>query len=183
MSLIGAEAHILFPAASDAYCLLEIYERLCKDPESFGLGSDLTESLVGKQSKKPRAKKQLNKQEAPSPSGQVCKHLQRAACCSRSLQITHCWSEPHHSLCMTVLRTLAANILLIPPSLPGHCALSLACLGPAFPLRFTCLCTVWVEICAQSPVSLAHGNIPSTFWVWILWPRFQNSYFLTFVFY
>ncbi|NXY11624.1 MUT7 Exonuclease, partial [Pteruthius melanotis] len=65
------EEQILY-AASDAYCLLEIYERLCKDPESFGLGSDLTESLVGKQSKKPRAKKQLNKQEAPSPSGQEC---------------------------------------------------------------------------------------------------------------
>ncbi|XP_031986471.1 exonuclease mut-7 homolog isoform X3 [Corvus moneduloides] len=65
------EEQILY-AASDAYCLLEIYERLCKDPESFGLGSDLTESLVEKQSKKPRAKKQLNKQEAPSPSGQEC---------------------------------------------------------------------------------------------------------------
>ncbi|NWI55802.1 MUT7 Exonuclease, partial [Calyptomena viridis] len=63
------EEQILY-AASDAYCLLEIYERLCKDPESFGLSSDLTESLVGKQSKKPRPKKQLNKQEAPSPSGQ-----------------------------------------------------------------------------------------------------------------
>ncbi|CAN8198155.1 unnamed protein product [Coccothraustes coccothraustes] len=63
------EEQILY-AASDAYCLLEIYERLCKDPKSFGLGSDLTESLVGKQSKKPRAKKQLNKQKAPSPSGQ-----------------------------------------------------------------------------------------------------------------
>ncbi|XP_041262439.1 exonuclease mut-7 homolog isoform X4 [Onychostruthus taczanowskii] len=65
------EEQILY-AASDAYCLLEIYERLCKDPESFSLGSDLTDSLVGKQSKKPRAKKQLNKQEAPSPSGQEC---------------------------------------------------------------------------------------------------------------
>ncbi|NWU28871.1 MUT7 Exonuclease, partial [Dyaphorophyia castanea] len=65
------EQQVLY-AASDAYCLLEIYERLCKDPESFGLGSDLTESLVGKHSKKPRAKKQLNKQEAPSPSGQEC---------------------------------------------------------------------------------------------------------------
>ncbi|XP_053817974.1 exonuclease mut-7 homolog isoform X2 [Vidua chalybeata] len=65
------EEQILY-AASDAYCLLEIYERLCKDPESFGLSSDLTDSLVGKQSKKPRAKKQLNKQEAPSPSGQEC---------------------------------------------------------------------------------------------------------------
>ncbi|NXO22423.1 MUT7 Exonuclease, partial [Cisticola juncidis] len=63
------EEQILY-AASDAYCLLEIYERLCKDPESFGL--DLKEILVGKQSKKPRAKKQLNKQEAPSPSGQEC---------------------------------------------------------------------------------------------------------------
>ncbi|XP_063265502.1 exonuclease mut-7 homolog isoform X4 [Prinia subflava] len=66
------EEQILY-AASDAYCLLEIYERLCKDPESFGLGSDLKESLVGKQSKKPRAKKQLNKQEAPSPSGQIAR--------------------------------------------------------------------------------------------------------------
>ncbi|NXM76407.1 MUT7 Exonuclease, partial [Serilophus lunatus] len=65
------EEQILY-AASDAYCLLEIYERLCKDPESFGLSSDLTESLVGKHSKKPRTEKQLNKQEAPSPSGQQC---------------------------------------------------------------------------------------------------------------
>uniref|UniRef100_A0A803VDR2 Exonuclease 3'-5' domain containing 3 n=1 Tax=Ficedula albicollis TaxID=59894 RepID=A0A803VDR2_FICAL len=65
------EEQILY-AASDAYCLLEIYERLCKDPESFGLGSNLIDSLMGKQSKKPRAKKQLNKQEAPSPSGQAC---------------------------------------------------------------------------------------------------------------
>ncbi|OWK54647.1 Exonuclease mut-7 [Lonchura striata] len=72
------EEQILY-AASDAYCLLEIYERLCKDPESFGLGSNLTDSLVGKQSKKPRAKKQLNKQEAPSPSEQefsvVCDNM------------------------------------------------------------------------------------------------------------
>lgn len=56
------EEQILY-AASDAYCLLEVYEKLCKDPESFGLSSDLTESLVGKPSVKPRAKKQLNKQE------------------------------------------------------------------------------------------------------------------------
>ncbi|NXX96214.1 MUT7 Exonuclease, partial [Centropus bengalensis] len=66
------EEQILY-AASDAYCLLEVYEKLCKDPESFGLSSDLTESLVGKPSMKPRAKKQLNKQEVPSPSGQQCK--------------------------------------------------------------------------------------------------------------
>ncbi|NXI50905.1 MUT7 Exonuclease, partial [Chloroceryle aenea] len=66
------EEQILY-AASDAYCLLEIYEKLCKDPASFGLGSDLTESLVGEPSVKPRAKKQLNKQEVPSPSGQQCK--------------------------------------------------------------------------------------------------------------
>ncbi|XP_075628202.1 exonuclease mut-7 homolog isoform X2 [Balearica regulorum gibbericeps] len=63
------EEQILY-AASDAYCLLEIYEKLCNDPASFGLSSDLTESLVGKPSVKPRAKKQLNKQEVPSPSGQ-----------------------------------------------------------------------------------------------------------------
>ncbi|OXB80631.1 UNVERIFIED_CONTAM: hypothetical protein H355_005560, partial [Colinus virginianus] len=69
------EEQVLY-AASDAYCLLEVYEKLCKDPESFGLSSDLTESLVGKPSLKARAKKQLNKQEVPSPSGQVCKQLQ-----------------------------------------------------------------------------------------------------------
>ncbi|NXS63005.1 MUT7 Exonuclease, partial [Brachypteracias leptosomus] len=66
------EEQILY-AASDAYCLLEIYEKLCKDPVSFGLSSDLSESLVGKPSIKPRVKQQLNKQEAPSPSGQQCK--------------------------------------------------------------------------------------------------------------
>ncbi|KFO85906.1 putative exonuclease mut-7, partial [Buceros rhinoceros silvestris] len=66
------EEQILY-AASDAYCLLEIYEKLCKDPASFGLSSGLTESLVGKPSIKPRTKKQLNKQEVPSPSGQQCK--------------------------------------------------------------------------------------------------------------
>ncbi|NXP23283.1 MUT7 Exonuclease, partial [Scytalopus superciliaris] len=65
------EEQILY-AASDAYCLLEIYERLCKNPESFGLSSDLRESLVRKRSIKPVGKKQLNKQEALSPSGQQC---------------------------------------------------------------------------------------------------------------
>ncbi|NXG15053.1 MUT7 Exonuclease, partial [Grallaria varia] len=65
------EEQILY-AASDAYCLLEVYERLCKDPESFGLSSDLRGSLVQKGSIKPVAKKQLNKQEALSPSGQQC---------------------------------------------------------------------------------------------------------------
>ncbi|NXM95621.1 MUT7 Exonuclease, partial [Sylvia borin] len=74
------EEQILY-AASDAYCLLEIYERLCKDPESFGLGSDLAESLVRKRSKKPRAKKQLNKQEVPPPSGQECQGPRTEAPC------------------------------------------------------------------------------------------------------
>ncbi|KAM6117489.1 exonuclease mut-7 homolog [Phoenicopterus ruber ruber] len=74
------EEQILY-AASDAYCLLEIYEKLRKDPASFGLSSDLTESLVGKPSLKPRAKKQLNKQEAPSPSGQQCKGSKKETSC------------------------------------------------------------------------------------------------------
>ncbi|XP_061867559.1 exonuclease mut-7 homolog isoform X3 [Colius striatus] len=74
------EEQILY-AASDAYCLLEIYEKLCKDPASFGLSSDLMESLVGKPSIKPRAKKQLNKQEVPSPSGQQCKGSQMESSC------------------------------------------------------------------------------------------------------
>ncbi|XP_055661372.1 exonuclease mut-7 homolog isoform X6 [Falco peregrinus] len=73
------EEQILY-AASDAYCLLEIYEKLCKDPASFGLSSDLTESLVGKPSVKLRAEKQLNKQEAPSPSGQQCEGSKETSC-------------------------------------------------------------------------------------------------------
>ncbi|NWW83776.1 MUT7 Exonuclease, partial [Rhynochetos jubatus] len=74
------EEQILY-AASDAYCLLEIYEKLCKDPASFGLSSDLTESLVGKPTVKPKAKKQLNKQEVPSPSGQQCKGPKKETSC------------------------------------------------------------------------------------------------------
>nr|XP_009942989.1 PREDICTED: exonuclease mut-7 homolog [Opisthocomus hoazin] len=74
------EEQILY-AASDAYCLLEIYEKLCKDPASFGLSSDLTESLVGKPGIKPRAKKQLNKQEVPSPSGQQRKGSDKENSC------------------------------------------------------------------------------------------------------
>ncbi|XP_032858920.1 exonuclease mut-7 homolog isoform X3 [Tyto alba] len=74
------EEQILY-AASDAYCLLEIYEKLCKDPESFGLSSDLSESLVGKPIIKSRAKKQLNKQEVPSPSGQQCKGSKKETSC------------------------------------------------------------------------------------------------------
>ncbi|KAM9521769.1 exonuclease mut-7 homolog isoform 4-T4 [Guaruba guarouba] len=74
------EEQILY-AAADAYCLLEIYEKLCKDPESFGLSSDLIESLVGKESLKPKAKKQLNKQEALSPSGQQCQGSRTETLC------------------------------------------------------------------------------------------------------
>ncbi|KFQ23226.1 putative exonuclease mut-7, partial [Merops nubicus] len=77
------EEQILY-AASDAYCLLEIYDKLCKDPASFGLSSDLTESLVGKPSMKPRAKKQLNKQEVPSPSAQQCEGCQAQPPCAPS---------------------------------------------------------------------------------------------------
>ncbi|XP_054249187.1 exonuclease mut-7 homolog [Indicator indicator] len=74
------EEQILY-AASDAYCLLEVYEKLCKDPESFGLSSDLTKSLGGKPSTKARAKKQLDKQEAPSASGQQCQGPKQATLC------------------------------------------------------------------------------------------------------
>ncbi|NXX19183.1 MUT7 Exonuclease, partial [Podargus strigoides] len=77
------EEQILY-AASDAYCLLEIYEKLCKDPASFGLSSDLTESLVEKPRIKPRAKKQLNKQEVPSPSGQQCQGSEKEPLCPRA---------------------------------------------------------------------------------------------------
>ncbi|KGL81519.1 putative exonuclease mut-7, partial [Tinamus guttatus] len=74
------EEQILY-AASDAYCLLEVYGKLCKDPASFGLSSDLTASLVGKPSIKPRTKKQLIKQEVPSSSGQQCKRFVKEASC------------------------------------------------------------------------------------------------------
>ncbi|XP_072489219.1 exonuclease mut-7 homolog isoform X2 [Notamacropus eugenii] len=57
-------------AASDAYCLLEVYEVLCKDPARFGLTANLKESLGGKQSTKPKAKKPLSKQGTQSPSTQ-----------------------------------------------------------------------------------------------------------------
>nr|XP_042711631.1 exonuclease mut-7 homolog isoform X4 [Chrysemys picta bellii] len=66
------EEQILY-AASDAYCLLEVYKKLCEDPSGFGLCSDFTESLVGKPTTKSRAKKQLNQQEMPSPSEQQAK--------------------------------------------------------------------------------------------------------------
>ncbi|NXN99961.1 MUT7 Exonuclease, partial [Rhinopomastus cyanomelas] len=75
------EEQILY-AASDAYCLLEVYEKLCKDPASFGLSSDLTENLVRKPSPKPRAKKQLNKQELSSPSGQPDRVTNKEASCA-----------------------------------------------------------------------------------------------------
>ncbi|XP_072489221.1 exonuclease mut-7 homolog isoform X4 [Notamacropus eugenii] len=57
-------------SASDAYCLLEVYEVLCKDPARFGLTANLKESLGGKQSTKPKAKKPLSKQGTQSPSTQ-----------------------------------------------------------------------------------------------------------------
>ncbi|XP_074976534.1 exonuclease mut-7 homolog isoform X6 [Caretta caretta] len=66
------EEQILY-AASDAYCLLEVYKKLCEDPLGFGLCSDLTESLVAKPTTKHRAKKQLNQQEMPSPSKQIAR--------------------------------------------------------------------------------------------------------------
>ncbi|NWI13933.1 MUT7 Exonuclease, partial [Crypturellus soui] len=74
------EEQILY-AASDAYCLLEVYGKLCKDPASFGLRSDLTANPVEKPSIKPRAKKQLNKQEVLSSSGQQCKSFVKEASC------------------------------------------------------------------------------------------------------
>ncbi|XP_075761943.1 exonuclease mut-7 homolog isoform X2 [Pelodiscus sinensis] len=66
------EEQILY-AASDAYCLLEVYKKLCEDPSGFGLCSDLTESLVRKPNPKPRAKKPLNQQEMPTTSKQLAK--------------------------------------------------------------------------------------------------------------
>ncbi|XP_074871617.1 exonuclease mut-7 homolog [Carettochelys insculpta] len=68
------EEQILY-AASDAYCLLEVYKKLRADPSGCGLCSDLTESLVGKPATRPRAKKQLNKQEMPRTSKQQAKEL------------------------------------------------------------------------------------------------------------
>lgn len=135
----SAEAHTPLFSASDAYCLLEIYEKLCKDPESFGLSSDLTGSLVGKSSMKPRAKKQLNKQEVLSPSVQVCKHLQRAACCSRPLQIICCRvCQSHYEPCLACLFLACSQDCCskhLPLSSPVlvRCGLSFVCLGSAFP--------------------------------------------------
>ncbi|XP_019396049.1 PREDICTED: exonuclease mut-7 homolog isoform X1 [Crocodylus porosus] len=72
------EEQILY-AASDAYCLLEVYRKLSEDPAAFGLSSDLSESLVEKQATKSRAKKPLNKQKMPSTSKQQSKGVVREA--------------------------------------------------------------------------------------------------------
>lgn len=187
--------YVLF-AASDAYCLLEIYEKLCKDPASFGLSSDLTKSLVGKASVKPRTKKQLNKQEVPSPSGQVRKHLQRAACCSRPLQITRCLiSQSCCQLCTARLFGAASqgycSKRLPRPPLHGYKCSLLRVPWVTFPCSFVCLCIMLVPIVWCNPANLTGRNAPSAVPRWrggefcglgVASVRLQTPDFFTFAF-
>ncbi|XP_036605493.1 exonuclease mut-7 homolog isoform X1 [Trichosurus vulpecula] len=97
------EEQILY-AASDAYCLLEVYEVLCKDPAHFGLTANLKESLGGKQSTKPRAKKLLSKQGTQSPPKQVLASAGETLSASAFPEIS---AKDFSVVCDTMLQGLA----------------------------------------------------------------------------
>ncbi|XP_061459965.1 exonuclease mut-7 homolog isoform X2 [Rhineura floridana] len=59
------EEQILY-AASDAYCLLEVYTKLLEDPAGFGLSSSIMTLLLGKVNVDAKAKKPSSRQ-APLP--------------------------------------------------------------------------------------------------------------------
>nr|XP_020664814.1 exonuclease mut-7 homolog [Pogona vitticeps] len=64
------EDQILY-AASDAYCLLEIYATLLKDPAAFGLSPDLMTPLVGKTCPGAKAKKSARQEKVRSPHTEI----------------------------------------------------------------------------------------------------------------
>uniref|UniRef100_G3VE29 3'-5' exonuclease domain-containing protein n=1 Tax=Sarcophilus harrisii TaxID=9305 RepID=G3VE29_SARHA len=97
------EEQILY-AASDAYCLLEVYEMLCKDPAHFGLTANLKENLGGKQSTKPRAKKSLSKQATQSPPKQVLASAGETLSASAFPEIS---AKDFNVVCDTMLQGLA----------------------------------------------------------------------------
>ncbi|XP_051832871.1 exonuclease mut-7 homolog [Antechinus flavipes] len=97
------EEQILY-AASDAYCLLEVYEMLCKDPAHFGLTANLKENLGSKQSTKPRAKKSLSKQGTQSPPKQVLASAGETLSASAFPEIS---AKDFNVVCDTMLQGLA----------------------------------------------------------------------------
>uniref|UniRef100_A0ABM5F5J2 Exonuclease mut-7 homolog n=1 Tax=Pogona vitticeps TaxID=103695 RepID=A0ABM5F5J2_9SAUR len=64
------EDQILY-AASDAYCLLEIYATLLKDPAAFGLSPDLMTPLAGKTCPGAKAKKSTRQEKVRSPHTEI----------------------------------------------------------------------------------------------------------------
>ncbi|XP_074145163.1 exonuclease mut-7 homolog isoform X2 [Sminthopsis crassicaudata] len=97
------EEQILY-AASDAYCLLEVYEMLCKDPAHFGLTANLKENLGGKQSTKPRAKKSLSKQGTQLSPKQVLASAGETLSASAFPEIS---AKDFSVVCDTMLQGLA----------------------------------------------------------------------------
>ncbi|XP_072422324.1 exonuclease mut-7 homolog isoform X4 [Chiloscyllium punctatum] len=53
-------------AASDAYCLLDVYDSLCREPQRFGLSCSLEEFLMLKVEKKARGLKQKKNKSSPT---------------------------------------------------------------------------------------------------------------------
>ncbi|XP_070374394.1 exonuclease mut-7 homolog isoform X11 [Equus asinus] len=65
-----SEAQLVY-AATDAYCLLEVYRVLCRDPTRFHLSEDLAKSLRPGRSQRPGAREQPSQQEASALPQQV----------------------------------------------------------------------------------------------------------------
>ncbi|XP_023485248.2 exonuclease mut-7 homolog isoform X10 [Equus caballus] len=65
-----SEAQLVY-AATDAYCLLEVYRVLCRDPTRFHLSEDLAKSLRPGRSQRPGAREQPSRQEASALPQQV----------------------------------------------------------------------------------------------------------------
>uniref|UniRef100_A0A5F5PZQ0 Exonuclease 3'-5' domain containing 3 n=1 Tax=Equus caballus TaxID=9796 RepID=A0A5F5PZQ0_HORSE len=65
-----SEAQLVY-AATDAYCLLEVYRVLCRDSTRFHLSEDLAKSLRPGRSQRPGAREQPSRQEASALPQQV----------------------------------------------------------------------------------------------------------------
>ncbi|XP_060697193.1 exonuclease mut-7 homolog isoform X2 [Hemiscyllium ocellatum] len=63
-------------AASDAYCLLDVYDALCREPQRFGLSCSLEEFLMLKVEKKARGLKQKRNKSSPTLPFQCGQTLQ-----------------------------------------------------------------------------------------------------------
>ncbi|KAM4696447.1 exonuclease mut-7 homolog isoform 2-T2 [Rhinophrynus dorsalis] len=73
------EDQILY-AAADAYCLLEVYETLCRDPVRFGLSPNFQESPQSKSVSEPNSEKKVQKKNM------VHRDIQFSVICDNMLQ-------------------------------------------------------------------------------------------------